>query len=151
MIEEKEITIPTAAGGEKTYIISKIPAIPAREIVTQYPISGMPKLGDYKVNEAIMFKLMAYVDAVDDAGNRINLKTAALINNHVHSWEDLARLEAAMIEYNCSFFGNGKASTFFEAIKQNIPQLISKIAMDLLAQSSQKDAPASTTSSTNTP
>lgn len=143
MIAPKEIQVMTQAGEEKTYIIHKIPAIPAREIVSQYPLSAMPKLGDYKVNEQIMFKMMAYV-AVPTEGAPLFLKTAALINNHIPDWETLARVEAAMIEYNVSFFQNGKISTFLETFIQKLPQLISKIATASQAQSSPKGAPPST-------
>ncbi len=133
MISPKEIEL-----GEKVFLIHKIPAIPAREIITQYPISGMPKVGDYKTNEEIMLKMMAYVAVKPAEGNPIFLKTKELVNNHVESWEDLARLEAAMIEYNCSFFQNGKASTFFAAISEKVPALILKMLTDLQAQSSVK-------------
>lgn len=144
MLQPKEIKIKTQDGTEKTYIVSKIPAIPAREIITQYPLTAAPKIGDYKMNEQLMLKLMAFVAVPLDNGNPLPLTTQALVNNHVPDWEALARLEAAMIEYNCSFFQNGKISTFFEDFSQKVPQLISRILMDLQAQSSRKEKPPST-------
>ena len=147
LIEPKEVTITTQAGTEKTYIFSKIPAIPAREIITQYPISSIPKLGDYKVNEQIMFKLLSYVSVKTETGDgkdhEIRLTSQALINNHVPDWETLARIEMGMMEYNCSFFQKGVVSTFLEAIAQKVPPAISKILMGLQAQSSPKDVPPS--------
>jgi len=132
---EKTITLPD--GSEKIFILSKFDAIPGREIVSQYPVTGMPKLGDYAVNEQIMLKLMSFV-AVQNGDTKLSLTSKDLVNNHVESWETLARLELAMMEYNCSFFGNGKASTFFEQLAAKIPGLISSMLTDLSGQLSQQ-------------
>lgn len=144
MIDPKEITLKTQDGKDKIYILSKIPAIPAREIITQYPISAMPKVGDYKVNEQIMLKLMSYVAIPVEGAQPQRLITQALINNHCPDWEILARLEAAMIEYNCSFFQNGKVLNFLAGFNRKLPQLITGILTDLQAQSSQKEKQPST-------
>jgi hypothetical protein len=142
MIEPKPISIKNPDGTESNFILSKFPAVAGREIVVKYPLSGMPKLGDYAVNEETMLKLMAYV-AVDHANGPIQLSTRALIDNHVKSWETLGKLEIAMMEYNCSFFANGRVSTFFDGIAQKLPTLIQKILMDSLRQLSEKNKPAS--------
>jgi hypothetical protein len=139
MIEPKEIEIDG-----KTFIISKFPAIAGREIITQYLPSAAPKIGDYKNNEALMLKLMSYVGVTIASGNIVQLSTQALVNNHVGSWETLMKLEAAMLEYNCSFFQNGLISGFFGDIAQKLPQWISKILTDSLAQLSQKEKQPST-------
>lgn len=143
MIEPKEIQVVTQRGETRTYIISKFPAIQGREIITQYPLSAVPKVGDYKANEQVMLKLMAFV-AVPSGCGELRLTTQALVDNHVPDWETLAKIEVAMIEYNCSFFGNGKASGFFATIEAKARQLISSTLTDLLQQSSQKEKPAST-------
>lgn len=137
LLEPQEIAVPLPDGTTKQYIISKFPAIAGREIVCKYPLSGMPKLGDYAVNEETMLKLMAYVAVPTDTGT-LRLSTRALVDNHVASWETLGRLEVSMLEYNCSFFGNGRASTFLDGIAQKAQVSISKILMGLLAQLSQK-------------
>lgn len=131
MIEPKELTLDG-----KTYLLSKFPAIQGREIVAKYPLSAMPKLGDYEVNEATMLKLMSFVAVVGADGNAIRLQTRALVDNHVPNWEVLAKLEMAMLEYNCSFFGNGGASTFFEGITRKAQQLITQMLTASSAQSS---------------
>lgn len=138
MIEPKDIQIETQSG-VKTYVLSKFPAISGREIVTQYPISAMPRVGDYGVNEAIMMKLMSFVAVRTPEGAVIQLATRELVDNHVPDWETLAKLEMAMMEYNCSFFGNGKASTFFAKLEERARQLISSTLTDLLERSSQTD------------
>lgn len=139
MREPKVIQVPCQDGTEKSYILHKIPAIPCREIVAKYPISAMPKLGDYAVNEETMLKLMAYVGVDLGNGNTQLLTTRALVDNHVPDWEALARIEIEMLGYNTSFFKNGKASTFLEGITRNLQQSISKILTGLLEQSLQKD------------
>lgn len=133
MIEPKEITIKTQKGEERTYTISKFPAVAGREIVAKYPISAMPKLGDYAVNEETMMKLMAYV-AIKTDGGPLPLTTRALIDNHVPDWEVLARIEMNMMEYNCSFFGKGGAS-IFEGFAKNVKSLATRILTDSSVQS----------------
>lgn len=142
MLEPKELTIADPDGKEHTYILSKFPAIAGREIVAKYPLSGMPKLGDYAVNEETMLKLMAFVGVKTDSGV-LQLTTRALVDNHVRSWETLAKLEIGMMEYNCSFFGNGRASGFFEGIAQKLPTIVTKILTDSLQQLSAKSKQAS--------
>lgn len=145
MIEPMEIQIPKPDGTEATFTLTKVSATDGREILFKYPVSGLPKIGDYKVNEEIMFKLMSYV-YVDLNGKKISLSTKALINNHTGSWETLARLEVAMIEYNCSFFPDGRLSNFLRDIAQKAPQWILKILMGSLASLSAKEKPPSTNS-----
>lgn len=138
LLKPKTIILTDQDGTSKSYILSKIPAVQCREIITQYPLTAIPKIGDYKTNESIMFKLMNYV-GVDIAGKVQRLETEALINNHVSDFEVLLRLEAAMIDYNCSFFTKGTGSTFFALIAQNMKPSITKILMALQEQSSQKE------------
>jgi hypothetical protein len=145
MLEPKSIEIKTQAGVTRTYMLSKFPAVAGREIVAKYPLSGMPKLGDYAVNEETMLKLMGFVGAVPPSGgDPIPLTTRALVDNHVPDWETLARIEIAMMEYNVSFFGNGRASGFFEGIAQKLPASLTKILTDSLRQLSEKNKPHST-------
>ena len=137
MIEPKELELEG-----KVYILSKFPAVAGREIIAKYPVANMPKLGDYGVSEETMLKLMAFVGVKTDAGP-LMLTTKALVDNHVPSWETLAKLEWSMMEYNCSFFQNGKVSTFLEGLTAKLPQLITKTLTDSLAQLSAKEKPAS--------
>ena len=122
----------------KMYIISKFPAVAGREIIAKYPLSGLPKLGDYSVNEETMLKLMRYV-AVPKENGMLILNNRALVDNHVDSWETLAKIEMAMMEYNCSFFQNGRISTFLADVAQRLPQWITKTLTALSEQSSQKE------------
>lgn len=115
LIEPKEITIEYE-GEELKFNISKFPATVGREIISKYPVANMPKIGDYAVSQETMFKLMQYVERVYPDRTQ-PLSNEALINNHVPSWEVLVRLEAEAINYNCSFFKNGKVSDFLTKFK----------------------------------
>lgn len=143
LLETKPITLPTQAGATKAYVLSKFPAVAGREIVAKYPLSNMPKLGDYGVSEEVMLKLMAFV-GVQTAGGVQPLATRALVDNHVPDWEVLARLEWAMLEYNCSFFANGLNSDFFASIRAKAPAWISQMLTASLGQLSQADKQPST-------
>lgn len=138
LLEPKEIQIE-----DKTFIISKFPAIAGRKIVTQYVTNGLPKIGNYNINEEQMLELMKYVAVISD-GKQIQLITKGLIDNHVvsqiSSWEMLVKIEIAMMEYNCGFFQDGRISNFFKDIKQKLPQLISKILKDSLGRSLPQDS-----------
>lgn len=130
LLQPKEIDI-----NGKTYRISKFPATVGREIVAKYPVSNMPKLGDYKVSEEIMLKLMSYVEVVLPERS-IRLSTQELVNNHVPDWEVLAQLEWEMLSYNCSFLTNGKSLSFFEKLAHLAEQKISEILTASLGKSS---------------
>ena len=136
MLHPKDIEI-----NGKIYTISKFTAIEGREIVTQYLASGVPKLGDYKRNEELMLKLMKYVGVDNGNGGHLMLTTSALVNNHVEDWEALTKVEMAMMEYNCSFFQNGRVSTFLNDAAQKAPQWISKILTALSERSSPTEKP----------
>lgn len=131
MLEPKDIEI-----NGKQFVISKFPAVAGREILSKYPLSNVPKLGDYKVSEEVMLKLMSYVGVrLDGRAEPQLLTTVTLINNHTQDWETLIKLEWAMLEYNCSFFQNGKSSDFLKKLGSLAQQKITEILTDLSAKS----------------
>ena len=139
LIEPKEIQIDG-----KTYVLSKFPAVAGREIITQYPTTGAPVIGKYKENEALMFKLMAYVAVkLEGRPEPMLLNSQIIIDNHVGSWETLIKLEKEMMVYNCSFFQDGRASTFFGGIARIFLQWIIKTLIPALQQSSTTEKPTS--------
>lgn len=137
MIQPKTVSIKCQDGSEKEFIISKLPALAGREIVTQYLPTAMPKVGEYKANEDLLLKLMAYV-AVPVESGELRLTTRALVDNHVPDFECLMRLEAAMFEYNVSFFQDGRALTFFGGIEGKVKELISQMLTASSVRSSGK-------------
>ena len=130
LIDPKEVVI-NYEDEELKFKISKFPATVGREIITKYPVANMPKIGDYAVSQETMLKLMQYVVRVYPDREQ-ELTNEALINNHVPSWEVLGQLEVKMIEYNCSFFKNGKAYDF---LKKSVSLAQPKIIEILMALS----------------
>lgn len=143
LLHPQEITIKSQREGDKKYIISAFPWSAGREIMTQYPITAIPKIGDYQSNAAVVAKMMCYVAVPQDSGP-LRLTTQGLCDNHIPDWECGARLEKEMIKYNASFFQNGEALNFFEAIAKRAPVLITKILTPLLEQLLAKAGPRST-------
>lgn len=141
MIEPKEVEV-----NGRTYIISKVPAVEGREIVAKYPLSNIPKLGEYDQSEAIMLKLMAYVQT----GDGIPLTTRALVNNHVPDAHTLMMLEKEMLEYNFGFFVRALSSGFFGSFSQKAERWITETLTPLLEQLSKAAAQPSTSSKRDT-
>lgn len=136
LLQPKELVLTDSNGVTKTYILSKFPAVQGREIVAKYPTSNLPKLGDYAVSEETMLKLMCYV-GVSVGDKVLQLTTRELVNNHVTDWETLAKIELAMMEYNCSFFQKGTLSDFLGDVVQKVIMKISEISIPSSAQSSE--------------
>lgn len=137
----KDVAVAGQDGNERTFVFHKFDAIGGREIIAKYPLSNLPKLGDYEVSKETMLKLMAYVGVRRENGNVLMLTTPALVNNHVSDWECLAKIEAGMLEYNCSFFGNGKNSDLFANIAGKLQAWIISTLTALSAQSSARAKP----------
>jgi hypothetical protein len=134
----REIELPN--GGTKTFILSKFPAVAGREIVTQYPTSATPKIGNYQLNEELMFKLLNYVAVPLQGDTQIRLSTRSLVDNHVPDFETLMKIEWAMMQYNCSFFNNGKMSGFLELLTEKAQSLILSTLTAFSESSSKKDS-----------
>lgn len=149
-LDPSEFKVTDANGTERTYILSKFPAVQGREIIAKYPTSALPKLGDYAVSEETMLKLMCFV-GVPVGGQIIPLSTRALVDNHIADWETLAKIEMAMMEKNCSFFRNGTALASLSAVVQALLQKISEISTPLSDVLSQKSKPLSTNSGQSIP
>lgn len=143
MIKQKEVSLKNQDGVEKTFVLSRLPCIPMREVMAKYPVSNIPKLGEYRASEEVMLLLLSHVAVmVEGRAEPLRLSTSQLINNHVDDAEQLLRLEFAMLEYNTSFFGQGGGSNFFAGlIKTHLPLIIQTL-MDSLPQSLARDLQA---------
>lgn len=143
-IKPKEVTVKSGDGEEKTFIISKFDAVFGREVAFQYPLTVLPKVGDYLANEQLMFRAMTYAAAISEDGTQMPLKTKALVNNLCPDWEMLVALEKALMEYNISFLRDGRISTFFEVLAQTILRKISETLTPSSESFSQVEKPPST-------
>ena len=139
LIKPKQVKLKDLDGTESTYNISRVPAIAARELITQYPLTALPKFGDYAENESKMIKLLSYIEVVTDSGDAIRLETKSLIDNHVSDGETLLRLEAAMLDYNTNFLKVARISKGLGGFSATIEQLITRIATNLSGSLSQKN------------
>lgn len=125
MIKPKEIKILDMDGGERTFIISRLPYPVGREVAAVYPTANMPKLGDYKASEAVMLKLMRYVAVQPEDADPIRLVNMDLIANHIPDATVGLKLEASMLAYNFDFFGQGGLSGFLkDFLGTRLPSII---------------------------
>lgn len=143
LIKPEEVSVKDSDGIEKTFIISKLPAMVAREVIAKYPVANAPKIGEYKASEEAMLKMMAHVAVHIEGREPMRLNTRSLIDNHVTDGEQLLRLEMEMLRYNTSFFGRGGNSDFLGSIIRKYLPLITQTLTDSLQQSSPRDTPPS--------
>src|SRR5665213_2354770 len=137
MLEPLTVEITTLKGEQRTYIISKFPALAGREIVAIYPLTAIPQVGNYVGNEAVMMQLMSYVAVRLANGSEQLLVSKALIDNHVPDWETLVKIEIEMMKYNTSFFQQGVVSGFLKTIGMNFLTSITPTLTPLLQQLSE--------------
>ena len=131
----KTVEIETGDGETLSFVISKIPATDAREIVVKYGASIMEKMQDYERNEETMLKVMGYV-FVDRGGSYLSLSTKELVNNHVPDIETLIKLEGEVMQYNISFLTAARLLPFLTGLMQKAAPFLSKMSMGLSGQSS---------------
>lgn len=142
LIAPVEVSIPDSSGATRVYRVGKMPATVGREVLAKYPLSSMPKVGDYGVSHDAMLKMMAFVETADG----IRLATSALIDNHVSDGEALIRLEIEALRHNTSFFGNAGQQSLGAFLLDRVARyapLIMQTLTAFLQQSSQQDSPPS--------
>lgn len=114
--------------GGKTYIIRKFRAIEGRRIVAGYPITAIPKFGDYNGNEEIMLRLMSHVSVViTGRPEGLPLTTRELVDNHVLSWEGLVEIEYEVLKFNCPFLQSENMKPFMEVVKDAAADYLAQI------------------------
>lgn len=145
MIKPKPFTLEDMDGETVSLILSRFPATVGREIGALYPMGLLPKIGDYKVSDETMMKLMSYVGVkVAEDAEPLMLKTRALIDSHVRDAETLMKVEMAMLEYNFSFFQKGRISDFLGELIQGIVSKIIAMSSPSSEQSLNPAEPPST-------
>lgn len=138
LIEPKEFKITDRKGRERTYILSQIPATYSREIVAQWTVNALPKIGDYAVNHEMMMKIMSYV-GVPNGGSTIRLSSRELVDNHVPDLFVLEMLEKEMAQYNWDFFLGEELSNLKERFIRIFSIWLTQILTDSFRQSSKPD------------
>lgn len=142
LMEPKEVSVPDLDGNQKVFVIHKVPATLGREIMAKYPVSNMPKLGEYQSSEEIMLKMMGHCAVRLADGTLLTLDTMSTINNHVTDGHQLIQLEYAMLQYNTAFFRIGKHQGFIESLVARVLPKIIETLTPFLQQLSQQAKPA---------
>lgn len=135
LIKPQTVSVKDVDGGEHSFVISRLPATVGREILAKYPVSNIPKIGDYGVSTEAMQLMFRYVAIEREDGSHLRLTTQALIDNHVPDGEALIRLELEMLRYNFSFFGIAGDSDLVGSLLQKYLPLVIKTLMDSLPPS----------------
>lgn len=150
LLKPEPFDLLDSEGKAKTFILSNFDAITGREIITQYPLTALPKAGDYPANKELMLKLMTFVAVVTADGRQLQLSTPELIMNHVDNAEMLMKIEAKMMWKNCSFFRDGRCLDLLDTVMQ----MFTKKLLETLTQSSdilsQQEKSATTNSEPST-
>jgi len=135
LIKPEPFILQDENGKDIKFILSNFPAVEGVEIVSTFPMSALPKIGDLAMFQGVMLKIMGYV-AVESNGVQIRLSTKDLVNNHCQDWETYIKVIWKMMEKNCSFFRDGRGCDFFESLTQMILRKISETLIRLSEQSS---------------
>lgn len=125
LIKPKDITIKDADGVERYYILSRLPYPVGRKVAAIYPVSNMPKAGNYQQSEEVMRDMFNFIHVNLGENGSMPLSTLAMIENHVPDTTTGLRLEAAMLAYNFDFFGQGGLSGYLrEFLGTHLPSII---------------------------
>ncbi len=115
MVEKKAISVERHGDkvkiNDKTFILHKIPAMQAREIVVRYPQTRQEQLERFQDYAEILRKLFSYADVDLGDGRTAPLDNDEIINQHIDSVATSVALEQAIIGYNFDFLANGGPST----------------------------------------
>ena len=146
LLDVKEVIVTDMAGKPYIYLISKIPATYAREIVAKWTLNSLPRIGEYDVNHEMMMKLMSYVaiPSADKTKAPLRLTTRELVDNHVPDLLTLEKLEKEMGEYNWGFFPTEALSNLKERFLRIFSIFLTQILTASLQQSSKNTSPPST-------
>lgn len=131
-LKPKEVEIEDKVANEKNmYVISKIPAFEAVSIFDQeLPalVVNMLKINNLSRDriKELTLNIMKYV-AIKKDDRLIPLTTEALIDNHCPSFETVNELLKQMINYNTSFFKDGKGLNFLQKLEALATEKITKI------------------------
>lgn len=127
MIDKKDFVI-----NGKTFYVTKFPAFDGISIMTRFPMSSIPKLGDHKIMMDTVAQILNYVYVPMPNNESLRLSTIDLIDAHVPDWETGLKIVGAMVEHNCSFFQDGRLSNFLENLEQSVQTWSTKTLVPLL-------------------
>ena len=115
-LKSTDVSINDIDGNPKNFRIHRVPATMGREIFTQYAPTAMPKVGDYKSNQDLMYKLITFVKVEAPDGSMLRL-SPQLLDAHVTDFEMLIKLEWEMVKFNTSFLNRENRSNLLKKFK----------------------------------
>lgn len=147
LLDPKEIKIKDRKGVERTYLIGTIPASYSKEIVLEYPITALPKVGDVQRHMEVTQKMMAYVAVPrGDKLEPLQLSTRELCDNHIPDLRTWMRIEREVAMYNWDFFLPEDLSDFWGRLRNLLVMWNQETSTDSSASSLAKENAASTNS-----
>lgn len=146
LLKPKPVTVKDRDGAERSYALHRFDVWDGREVILQYPVANMPKVGEYKVSAELAAKIYSYITVETAPGVHQALSTRELVGNHIPDGETGLRLEYLMMEYNYSFFAPGAISSFFGGFALTFKGWIMSTLTDLSERLSQREKQTSTTS-----
>lgn len=138
LLEPKEVEI----NGYK-FIISKMPCTVAQEVIFNLPNGLIPIIADFKKAEEQAFKMLAYCERVyTDGRSNVPLVSRAIIDNHVPDFDTLRKLEWECLQFNFSFFADGRALTLLNQgislAKSNLSEILTGLLDKLSVPDTQR-------------
>lgn len=144
LLEPKEVEI----NGNK-FIIGKMPCTVAQEVIFSLPNGLIPIISEFKKAEDQALKMLSYCERVYSDGRSVPLISKAIIDNHIPDFDTLIKLEYECLEYNYSFFSDGRALSFLNRGVSLAKSNVSEILTDLLGKLSHLAEQRSGNSKTN--
>ena len=143
LLDQKEVTVSSQDGEEKTYLVSKFPADPGMELVVDVAcIAGGLATNNPSPEAmiAVIDKALGYAAIPGPNGDPIPLNTAALRRSHIPDWEAKLALFFEVAKHNVGFFRNGRASGSFGVLARILSQKTTGTSTESLVQSLLKGA-----------
>lgn len=134
-LQPKEIQV-----NGKTFVIHKLPATVAIEVMARGVAGAIPKTGDFAVVEEMMIKTMGYVAIRKPGVPDLFITSKELIDNQCVDYKTYLSVLEAIREYNDLFFIAGSLSNFYENTIMTLPAKIMKMFIHLSQSSSTQES-----------
>ena len=129
----------------KTFVIHKLPATVAVEVMMRSAGNAIPKAGDFAVVEEMMLKTMGYASIRRKDLPDLQLNSRELIDNHCVDYKTYLKVLEEVRSYSQLFGVAGNLLDFFERVIQMLPAKI----RSMLTQESPVSSTPSSQPSTN--
>ena len=141
LIKPIEVTLHGLDGEVRTFRIGRMPYLAGGREVCADSDRSLVMPGEYKRNEELIVKALAYVEVKTADGQFMRLSTRAMIDNHIPDVVIGRALEEAVLEHQTGFSRGARARAFAASLMTAVPpELRLKISTLLQRLSS---APAS--------